>query len=247
MARYRTLLALALLVLPQYLIAASDDPIYEVDVDTSNVHSLQRGARLYVNYCIGCHSAAYMRYNRLGKDLGISEDILETNFMFGTDKPGDTMNIAMKPSDAIRFFGVQPPDLSVIARSRGDDWLYSYFMTFYRDTDRPFGVNNLQFKDVSMPHVLWELQGFQRPVYKTETRDDGTEVRVIDYLEQDEAGKMTPEEYQEAVYDLVNFLVYLSEPAKFKRQKIGVWVIIYLLAFLVIVYMLKKEYWKDVH
>ena len=247
MVRTRLFLAAVLFVLPQYIHAASDDPLFEIDVDTSNVNSLQRGARLYVNYCIGCHSASYMRYNRLGKDLGISEEILETNFMFGTDKPGDTMNIAMKPSDALRFFGVKPPDLSVIARSRGDDWLYSYFMTFYRDADRPFGVNNLQFKDVGMPHVLWELQGFQRPVYKTETREDGTEYQVIDYLEQDEAGKMTPDEYESAVYDLVNFLVYLSEPAKFKRQKIGVWVIIYLLAFLVIVYMLKKEFWKDVH
>ena len=220
---------------------------YHIDVDTSDVRSLQDGARIFVNYCLSCHSAAYMRYNRLGKDLGISEDVLKKNFMFGTDKVGDTMNVAMKSSDAEKFFGAAPPDLSVIARSRGADWLYGYFMTFYRDPSRPTGVNNLQFKDVGMPHVLWELQGFQRPVYKTVTHEDGTQSKVIEQLEQGSPGKYSPEKYRKTVYDLVNFLVYLSEPAKFQRQKIGIWVIIFLLSFLVLAVMLKKEYWKDVH
>jgi len=222
---------------------------YHMKVDSSDVKSLQRGARIFVNYCTGCHSAAYMRYNRLGKDIGISEEILKSNFMFGTDKPGDTMNIAMRASDAINFFGTAPPDISVIARSRGADWLYGYFMTFYSDPARPFGVNNLQFKDVAMPHVLWELQGIQKPVYKTVTHKDGTEAEVFDGLEQISPG-ILPEgynEYKQVVYDLVNFLVYLSEPAKFQRQKIGIWVIIYLLSFLVIAFLLKKEYWKDIH
>lgn len=236
-----------LLLLPVMASAAGGKPLYDIDVDTTNVHSLQNGARIYVNYCMGCHSAAYMRYNRLGNDLGISLETLKSNFMFGTDKPGDTMNIALKPADGERFFGVAPPDLSVIARSRGADWLYSYLMTFYLDPSRPFGVNNLQFKDVAMPHVLWELQGFQKPVYETRQRSDGSEMRVIDHLQQDSAGKQQPDEYAATVYDLVNFLVYLSEPAKFKRQKIGIWVIIYLLCFLVVAWMLKKEYWKDVH
>ena len=219
---------------------------YHIDVDTSDVKSLQRGARIFVNYCMGCHSASYMRYNRLGKDLGISEETLKRNFMFGTDKSGNTMDIAMKNTDALQFFGVVPPDLSVNARSRGVDWLYTYFMTFYLDPSRPFGVNNLQFKDTAMPYVLWELQGFQKPVYKTITQEDGTEVEVIESLEQESEGKMKPDEYRNTVYDLVNFLVYLSEPAKFKRQKIGIWVIVYLLSFLVLAYMLKKEFWKDV-
>ncbi len=219
---------------------------YDIHVDTSDVRSLQRGARIFVNYCMGCRSASYMRYNRLGTDLGISEETLKANFMFGTDKPGNTMDIAMKSTDAVRFFGVAPPDLSVVARSRGEDWMYTYFMTFYRDPSRPFGVNNMQFKDTAMPHVLWELQGFQKPVYKTMTLDDGTEVDVIGSLEQESEGKMKPDEYKNTVYDLVNFLVYLAEPAKFKRQKIGIWVIVYLLSFLVLAYMLKKEYWKDV-
>lgn len=241
-----TLLSL-LLLLPVSVSAAAGDALYQIEVDTSDVHSLQRGARIYVNYCMGCHSAAYMRYNRLGNDLGISLDTLKENFMFGSDKPGDTMNIAMKLSDGEKFFGVAPPDLSVIARSRGADWLYSYFMTFYLDPARPFGVNNLQFRDVAMPHVLWELQGFQKPVYKSVDNADGKVKRVIDQLELDSHGKQSPEEYRNTVYDLVNFLVYLSEPAKFQRQKIGIWVIIYLLSFLVIAWMLKKEYWKDVH
>lgn len=237
-----------LMVLPSVVLATGSNlPNYHIKVDISDKESLQRGARIFVNYCMGCHSAAYMRYNRLGKDLGISEDILKANLMFSTDKTGDTMEIAMKSTDAKSFFGVAPPDLSVVARSRGANWLYGYFMTFYLDPSRPFGVNNMLFKDVAMPHVLWELQGFQRPVYKTIVHEGGTESRVIESLEQDSEGKYTPDAYEQTVYDLVNFLVYLSEPAKLMRQKIGIWVIIYLLSFLVLAYLLKKEYWKDVH
>lgn len=237
-----------LMVLPSVVLATESNlPNYHIKVDISDKESLQRGARIFVNYCMGCHSAAYMRYNRLGKDLGISEDILKANLMFSTDKTGNTMEIAMKSTDAKSFFGVAPPDLSVIARSRGANWLYGYFMTFYLDPSRPFGVNNMLFKDVAMPHVLWELQGFQRPVYKTIVHEGGTKSMVIESLEQDSEGKYTPDAYEQTVYDLVNFLVYLSEPAKLLRQKIGIWVIIYLLSFLVLAYLLKKEYWKDVH
>ena len=155
------LIAGALLLNPGFVLAAEHTTgAYHIEVDTADVKSLQRGARIFVNYCTGCHSAAYMRYNRIGADLGISEEVLKSNFMFGTDKTGNTMDSAMKGPDAIRFFGVAPPDLSVIARSRGADWLYEYFLTFYRDPARPTGVNNLKFKDVAMPHVLWELQGY---------------------------------------------------------------------------------------
>ena len=240
---------ISLLLLFPSVVLATDSNLqnYHINVDLSNKESLQRGARIFVNYCMGCHSAAFMRYNRLGKDLGISEDILKANLMFGTDKTGDTMEIAMKGADGKTFFGVAPPDLSVIARSRGADWLYGYFMTFYLDPSRPFGVNNILFKDVAMPHVLWELQGFQRPVYKTIKHEDGTETRVIEQLEQDSEGKYTPDEYEKTIYDLVNFLVYLSEPAKLMRQKVGIWVILYLFTFLILAYFLKKEYWKDVH
>lgn len=214
--------------------------------DLSNRQSLLRGARTFVNYCLSCHSAAFMRYNRLGLDLGIPEDVLKANLMFGTDKPGETMTVAIDPADAERWFGVAPPDLSVTARARGADWLYTYFMTFYRDPARPTGVNNLAFKDVAMPHVLWELQGWQRPAY----REEGTgaqAARIIDHLELETPGLLNEDEYASTVRDLVNFLVYLGEPIKLKRYTIGMWVMLYLVLLLGIVYLLKREYWSDVH
>ncbi|MFB3117091.1 MAG: cytochrome c1 [Gammaproteobacteria bacterium] len=221
--------------------------LYKADVDISDKASLQRGARTFVNYCMGCHSAAYMRYNRMGDDLGIEESILQSNLMFGTDKSGDTMTIAMQKDDAEKFFGTAPPDLSVNARSRGADWLFTYFMTFYRDDSRPFGVNNLAFKDVAMPHVLWELQGIQKPVYKTVQKEDGSQREVIDHLELETPGTLDSDGYQNTVIDLVNFLVYVGEPAQIQRRSVGVIVILYLLVLLVIVYLLKKEFWKDIH
>jgi len=229
------------------LATSSNNFSYKADVDISDKASLQRGAKVFVNYCMGCHSAAYMRYNRIGEDLGIEESILQSNLMFGTDKSGDTMTIAMQKEDAEKFFGIAAPDLSVIARSRGADWLFTYFMTFYRDDSRPFGVNNLAFKDVAMPHVLWELQGIQKPVFKTVEKEDGTEHEVIDHLELETPGTLDNDGYQNTVNDLVNFLVYVGEPAQIQRKKTGVVVILYLLVLLVIVYLLKKEYWKDIH
>jgi len=226
--------------------AASAEKLMHMDVDLSNRASLQRGAKTFVNYCLSCHSAAFMRYNRMGKDLGISEDVLKKNFMFGTDKVGDTMKIAMREPDADSFFGVVPPDLSVIARSRGADWLYSYFKTFYVDESRPFGVNNLTFKDVGMPHVLWQLQGMQR-LTEMEQHDGAHHVSTYEDLELISHGSQTEDEYDQTVRDLVNFLVYLGEPIKLKRSKIGVWVLLYLFVFMIITYLLKKEYWRDVH
>lgn len=223
--------------------------LMHANTNLSDRSSLQRGARTFVNYCLSCHSAAYMRFNRMGKDLGISDDVLKENLMFGTDKVGDTMTIAMTKNDAELYFGgAVPPDLSVTARSRGVDWLYTYFMTFYRDPARPFGVNNLAFKDVGMPHVLWELQGWMKPVYEDIEHADGNITREIVGIEQGTSGSLTPEEYAGTVRDLVNFMDYLGEPIKLKRQKIGFWVIFYLLLILLpVVYLLKKEYWKDVH
>jgi len=161
------------------------------------------------------------------------------------------MDIAMRSEDGETFFGIAPPDLSVIARARGADWLYTYFMTFYRDSSRPFGVNNLVFKDVSMPHVLWELQGWQRPVYVEKTDSEGETVKRIDYLElespPDKPAAYQDQDYDQIVRDLVNFLVYVGEPVKLKRYTIGLWVMLYLIVFLVIVYLLKKAYWRDIH
>lgn len=227
--------------------AAGNGPgLMDAKIDLSDQASLQRGARIFVNYCLSCHAAAYMRYNRLGEDLGISDDVLKENLMFGEDKIGSTMTIAMSKADAEQYFGVAPPDLSVIARARGADWLYTFFMTFYRDPSRPLGANNLVFKDVAMPHVLWELQGWQRPVYKQQTNAKGNTVNKFDHLEYETTGILSDKEYKKTVQDLVNFMVYLGEPIKLKRQMIGTWVMVYLLILLVIVYLLKREYWRDI-
>lgn len=221
------------------VMAAGDEPIYHVSVNVGDKQSLQRGARLFVNYCMGCHSAKYMRYNRIAKDLGIPEDILEQNLIFGANKPGDTMKIVMSAERAEEWFNAVPPDLTLVARSRSADWLYSYLLTFYHDPESPTGFNNLQFKDVSMPHVLWELQGIQRLAEGGDghTPELGTVV----------PGSMSDVEYRRAMRDLVNFMVYLSEPTRMQRYEIGFWVIFYLLILLVSVYLLKKEYWRDVH
>lgn len=227
--------------------ASSGHPTYIASLDVSDKQSLQRGARVFMNYCMGCHSASYMRYNRMADDLGIEDAVLQSNLMFGTDKSGDTMNIAMQKNDAVAFFGTAAPDLSVIARSRGADWLLTYFMTFYRDDTRPFGMNNLAFKDVAMPHVLSELQGIQKPVYKKITLSNGTSKEVIDHLELESPGLLSPKKYKQEVGDLVNFLVYISEPAQIQRKSVGVVVILYLLILLVVCVLLKKEYWKDVY
>ena len=227
--------------------ATGGSKLLHMKVDLSNQTSLQRGARTFVNYCLSCHSAAYMRYNRMGKDLGISDDVLKANFMFGTEKVGDTMTVSMRNANAIKFFGgVAPPDLSVTARSRGSDWLYTYFKTFYLDESRPYNVNNLAFKDVGMPHVLWRLQGIQHLIH-TGHNEGVHHSPGYEDLELIVPGTQTEEEYDQTVRDLVNFMVYLGEPIKLKRTRIGVWVMLYLFVFLIVAYLLKKEYWRDVH
>ena len=227
--------------------ATSGLKLSHMKVDLSDQQSLQRGAKIFINYCLSCHSAAYMRYNRMGQDLSISDDVLKENLMFGAEKVGDVMSISMRQEDSVNYFGVIPPDLSVIARSRGADWLYTYFKTFYKDDSRPFGVNNLVYKDTAMPHVLWELQGEQHLVSKESIAAVYYDPSYSDFLELVSPGKLTEKEYDRTVRDLVNYLVYMGEPIKLKRTKIGVWVMFYLFVFLLIAYMLKKEYWKDIH
>lgn len=202
--------------------------------------ALQRGAKLFVNYCLSCHSASYMRYNRLAEDLGLNEDLVMENLVFADVKIGETMDIAMRPKDAEKWLGKVPPDLSLIARSRGVDWLYTYMMTFYQDESG--GWNNQALPNASMPHVFWRQQGIQTPIYATH---DGEE--VIDHLVITEPGLMTPEEYQRSMRDLVTFLEYLAEPAKLKRKNIGIWVMLFLALFALVSYALKVEYWRDVH
>ncbi len=228
--------------------ATSESKLMHMDVDLSDQQSLQRGAKIFVNYCLSCHSAVYMRYNRMGEDLEISDDILKENLMFGTDKVGDVMNISMRKEDSINYFvGTAPPDLSVVARSRSPDWLYTYFQTFYMDDSRPFGVNNLVYKDVAMPHVLWELQGMQRLADLEKTGSVYYNPNYKNSLDLVTTGKQTEKEYDRTVRDLVNYLVYIGEPIKLKRTKIGIWVMLYLFIFLVVAYMLKKDYWQDIH
>lgn len=225
----------------------SAGPNKSANVDLSSKTALQRGAQVFVNYCVSCHSASFMRYNRMAEDLGLSEEDVETNLMFTTDKIGNTMQVAMKPEDAEAWFGVAPPDLSVIARSRGADWLYNFLLSFYVDDAKPSGVNNLKFPDTAMPHVLADLQGLQKPSYKLELGDDGKEHKTFAGFEVVSSGKQSSEQYEQTVRDLVTFLVYVGEPAKLVRYKIGFWVLVFLSVLWVSAYLMKREYWKDVH
>lgn len=229
-----------------------------VKIDLSDKASLQRGARLFVNYCLSCHSISYMRYNRMGEDLGISDELVKENLMFAADKTGELMKAAMPREDARKWFGSAPPDLSLVARSRGPEWFYTYMRSFYRDQKSSTGWNNTLFRNVAMPHVLHDVQGLQRAVYRTEKHEseavkDGkkvkkvTEEQVFDRFEIEKPGSMTTPQYDESMRDLTNFMVYVGEPAKLVRYRLGVFVLVFLAIFLVVAYLLKKEYWKDVH
>ena len=223
---------------------AAGDMAYEMvpaGNDIGNVASLQRGAKYFVNYCMGCHSAQYVRYNRVAEDLEISEDQLVRNLMFAAEKPFETMQVAMPAEDALRWFGQSPPDLSLIARSRGTDYLYGFLRTFYLDDSKPTGVNNLVLAGASMPHVLWELQGWQRKI--EETDEAGKSVTRLELVT---PGRLSPAEYDEFVRDLVNFLDYMAEPVQLQRRQLGIWVLLFLLVFGILSYLLKNEIWKDV-
>jgi len=214
--------------------------------DISNQASLQRGAKNYVNYCMGCHSLQYMRYNQLAKGLGISEDQLIDNLMFTADKPTDMMTIAMPPADSATWFGRAPPDLTLIGRSKGSDYLYTFLKSFYVEEGVPTGVNNLVMANLSMPHVLWELQGLQSAVFEDVTNEDDTTSHAFRGFEQITEGTLTEDEYDQFVRDTVNFLDYAGEPSQLERRRIGVLVISFLLVFGLLSYYLKKEFWKDI-
>ena len=237
------LFVLALIPAPVFAAEVSGIKLEPVHVDVNDKASLQRGARLFVNYCLSCHSAAYMRYNRMGRDLGISDELVQQNLMFAADKVGDLMTVSMPRKDAKDWFGTPPPDLTVIARARGPQWIYNYLRSFYREEKWPGRWNNAVFPNVAMPHVLYGLQGTQRAVF--ETKQDGE--KVITKFEMQQPGTMDKAEYDAAVRDLTNFLVYLGEPAKLVRYRLGLYVLAFLVIFFVFVYLLKKEYWKDVH
>jgi ubiquinol-cytochrome c reductase cytochrome c1 subunit len=232
-----------ILLIPLLATAASEEmKLDHAPIDPRDAISIQRGAQVFANYCLSCHSAEAMRYNRL-EELGLSEQQINDNLMFATDKVGDTMTVAMRRGDAKTWFGVPPPDLSVIARARGADWLYTYLRTFYRDESRESGWNNLAFPNVGMPHVLYELQGQQ--VLKAHPGPEGEP--TVQTLVLETPGKLSPGDYDKLSADLVNYLVFMSEPARETRIRIGYAVLIFLGVLFVPVYLLKREYWKDVH
>jgi ubiquinol-cytochrome c reductase cytochrome c1 subunit len=217
----------------------------------ANLPSLQRGARNFMAYCSGCHSLKYMRYSRLGADLKISDEALETFLVRPGDKATDYIKTSMPPADALDWFGKPPPDLSLVARSRGSDWVFNFLTTFYADpASRQTGVNNLQLPGTAMPHVLASVQGVQQAVWKNEEHEgeDGKPVvtRVFEKFEPGVVGSMTPAQYDDFARDTVNFLQYVGDPTQLERQGLGIWVVLFLLLFTGIAYLLKKEYWKDV-
>lgn len=238
--------AFLLAMLPGLGLAAGGAPLQESNASVNNPASLQRGAAMYMSYCSGCHSLGFQRYSRLAKDLGLPEELVMDKLVFTDAKFGEHIRTSMDPADGEAWFGKTPPDLSLIARSKpgGPDWLYTFLKSFYADETRPAGWNNTVLPGSSMPHVLWELQGTQRAVYKEGAADA---LPVIDRLELAVPGSMSAEEYDSAIRDLVNFLTYVGEPAAIQRTSMGVWVILFLAAFTFLAWLLKTEYWRDVH
>jgi ubiquinol-cytochrome c reductase cytochrome c1 subunit len=233
-----------LLLLPLGTVSAAGGKVIlqRADIDLSDFKSIQKGAKHYVTYCLGCHSVKYMRYKRIALDLELDEDTVLDDIAPEGAGIYDQIHSAMDSHDSKKWFGVVPPDLSLIARSRGADWLYSYLRGFYTDKSKPLGVNNTVFKDVGMPNVLWKLQGIQTAVTTTVKGED-----VIEYLKLTEPGSMSKASFDKTVNELVNFLVYVGEPVQLERRSMGKYVLFYLFLLGIVAYLLKKEYWKDIH
>lgn len=255
-------LALILAVLPALALAqaALEYPNDHVDIDLRDKAALQDGARTFANYCMGCHSAQYQRYERVAKDLGIPEAMMLDNLVFTGAKIGEHMKIGMRPQDAKVWFGAAPPDLTLVARVRGNDWLYTYLRTFYEDPTRPWGVNNKAFLNVGMPNVLAGLQGRQvlgckqvqvvehgKKQYDPLTGSPITQEACDQLTVMPNTGSQSAAEFDETIKNLVTFLAYSANPVKLESQRIGVYVLLYLAFFFVFAYLLKREYWKDVH
>jgi len=231
--------------------ASEEGPAWDKAPNNINdLAALQNGAKLFVNYCLSCHSAAFMRFNRM-RDIGLTEQQIKDNLLFTTEKVGDTMKAAIDPKQAKEWFGANPPDLTLVARSRsghggtGADYLYTYLRTFYRDPSKPTGWNNLVFPNVGMPHVLWQLQGEREPEFETR-EEHGHEMKVFKGWKQVTPGTMTPLQYEEAVGDLVGYLTWMSEPAQNARVRVGVWVLLFLALFTAITWRLNAAFWKEI-
>ncbi|MDX5406131.1 MAG: cytochrome c1 [Chromatiaceae bacterium] len=242
----KLLSAAALLASSLAMAAGPAVPLDKAPIDLTDKASLQNGAKLFQNYCLGCHQMQYQRYSRTFRDLDIPEDVGMANLMFTGEKVGDHITNNMAVKNAEKWFGAPPPDLTNVARVRGPDWLYTYLRSFYADPSRPFGVNNDVFPMVGMPHVLQELQGLPYKAYETRLVD-GESKQVYVGIKTDGTGELSTEEYDRAVADLVNYLEYVGEPTKLESHELGVKVMVFLLIFFVLAYLLKKEYWRDVH
>ena len=227
--------------------AGGDFPLDSAPNRVNNNASLQNGAKIFVNYCLGCHSAVNLRYNRL-RDIGLSDQQIKDNLILGDQKVGDLMTISMTPKDAKAWFGKVPPDLSVEARARGTDWLYTYFRTYYKDEESPTGWNNLVYPNVGMPHVLWELQGERIAKFENvkDVKDPSKSTKVFKGFEQASPGLMKPQEYDDNIADLVSFMSWMAEPTQLQRKRIGVVVLLFLAIFTLIAWRLNKAYWKDI-
>lgn len=235
----------AALMFSAALSAAEGGALQQAGNDLNDRASLQRGAQAYMNYCSGCHSLKYLRYSRLADDLGLTEEEVMNNLNFTGAAFGEQIQVSMPHAPAEKWFGKMPPDLSLIARVRGTDWVYSYLKSFYLDTTRPLGWNNTVFPNASMPNPLWELQGLQHAVYGEPDKVTGD--RPVLGLKVEQPGHVSVREYDQTVRDITNFLEYAGEPAVLKRQSLGVWVVLFLAFLTFLAYLLKKEYWKDVH
>jgi ubiquinol-cytochrome c reductase cytochrome c1 subunit len=239
------LFAFLLALAPAIGLASSGGALQASGTDLTDKASLQRGAGLYMSYCAGCHSLSMHRYSRIAADLDLSEALVEEHLIQGDAKVGENIRTGIAPADGQAWFGKAPPDLSLVARAKagGADWVYTYLKSFYIDESRPIGWNNTLFPDVSMPNVLWELQGIQRPVYE-EGHESGAHVSKLELAS---PGRMDAREFDQAARDISAFLQYVAEPAAMKREAIGVWVVLFLAFFTFIAYLLKLEYWRDVH
>ena len=232
------------LLLSTVALASETAGLQQAGTDLDDTASLQRGAQLYMNYCSGCHSLKYLRYARIGEDLGLSEDEVQQNLNLAGAKIGDHVISPMSAQMGVAAFGKAPPDLSVIARVRGSDWIYTYLKSFYLDESRPVGWNNKLFANASMPNPLWEMQGLQQPVYGKKT---ATGEMPVEGFTVSQPGTQSAEQFDQTVRDITAFLEYAGEPAATKRQSTGVWVVLFLAFFTFIAWLLKKEYWRDVH
>ena len=238
----KLIIAIFMMAAGSAAMASGNVHLDKANIDLTDKTSLQRGAKWFVNYCQGCHSLQYQRYNRMADDIGLTYAEVKENMMFGDGKIVGHMTTSLDKEAATNWFGTPPPDLSVITRARGVDWIYTYLRSFYIDKSRPFGVNNTVFADVGMPNVLWELQGMQKAKFEGEGGH-----KAFEGFEQVKPGKMSTEEFDGAMRDLTNFLSYVGEPVQVERKRLGVYVLLFLAVFTFLAYLMKKEYWKDVH